>query len=356
MEWHTFFPAHTPVLALPNWQRPRLYIPAHSMHERWVRSGFYPAFRLRARLYRLALRASAAAGLITRTHTPAAAAWPLGRFVADVLPGAASVSVLLGSPSPTQKTTVQVWDEAGHVIGYLKYAEKPVARTRLQHEHEVLHQLPPGVGPRALKFGPWGAGEALVLSALPGRPFTPTLPPGPALPAYCLKLHVGPDLPLDAHPWVQHCRAQGGTLVAPWLDALAHRHWPVAVHHGDLVWNLSQDAEGRLRAFDWEYGVRQGFPGQDLAKYLLQVAMEMLNWPVAKGHALAVDYLHRHAGLALTPAEALALVRLAAHDLYQKFEADGFTPDRWEQQWRRAAWEITPAEAPLPLTLRTPHA
>ncbi len=340
MEWHNFFPAYTPVLALPNWQHPRLYIPAHTARERWVRSGFYPAFRLRARLYRLGLRATAAAGIIHQHRTAHAAAWPLGTFVQDVLPGADSISVLLGSPSPTQKTTVQVWNAEGQVIGYVKYAEKPAAQERLRYEHQVLTQLPEGAGPRPLKFGAWGDGEALVTSALPGQPFTPTLPPGKALPAYCLTLHIGNPLPVDVHPWVRWCKAHGGDLVAPWFDALAHRPWPVAVHHGDLVWNLAQDAKGTLRAFDWEYGVPEGFPGQDLAKYLLQVAMEMLNWPVEKGHTLAVDYMHQHSGLDLTRDEALAMVRLAAFDLYRKFEADGFTPDRWEQQWRKAAWEM----------------
>src|SRR5215210_1117465 len=152
MDWGLFFPPGTRVLALPSWQDPRLYLPTRSFPQRWEESAFFPAFRLRSRLRRLALRIGATAEL-GRVRQVRSTDWPLGEFTQDALPQAVSAVVLVGTPSRVQKITVQLRDENGRVLGYLKYAENEAARKRLRQERGVLSGIPKGVGPELLKYG-----------------------------------------------------------------------------------------------------------------------------------------------------------------------------------------------------------
>jgi hypothetical protein len=290
-------------------------------------------------MYRMALRATAAVGVLTTERVPASADWILNDFLSDVMPGIESVSVLMGSPAPTQKVIVQVWDGEGRVVGYVKYAEKPAARQRLEHEHRVLAELPRDVGPQVLKYGSLGTGTAMLITPLPGQLLPPSLPPDPNLSHLCRRLITGRPVPVDDHPWLQGCLKSDECTVA-WIDELRGRTWPVAVQHGDLVWNLQRAHDGTLRAFDWEYATLEGFPGQDLANYLLQVAMEMNKWSPEKSHPLVLDYFMENAWDEVTRPEALSILRLAAFDVYRKFEQDGYAPDSPEQSWRRTFWSF----------------
>ena len=42
MDWNIFYPPEEPVIALPNWERPRLLISGRSVRRRWFDSTFYP--------------------------------------------------------------------------------------------------------------------------------------------------------------------------------------------------------------------------------------------------------------------------------------------------------------------------
>ena len=56
MEWDTFFPPGTPVRALPNWKRPRLYLGTGTVSKRWASSALYPSYRASAKLFKWLLR------------------------------------------------------------------------------------------------------------------------------------------------------------------------------------------------------------------------------------------------------------------------------------------------------------
>jgi hypothetical protein len=168
MDWEAFFPPRTPVLALPSWESPRLYMPAQGFLRRWNGSSFYPAWRPLARLYRLWLRARATVGLVPVRITRSGS-WPFGAFIEEALAPVASAAVLVGTPGPTQKITIQLWDGCGKVVGYLKYGEKAAACSRLQWEYHILSVLPKGAGPMALSYGSLGDGMALCLSPVPGK-------------------------------------------------------------------------------------------------------------------------------------------------------------------------------------------
>ena len=338
VDWTPYFAPGTDVMALPRWGAPRLFISAAHPRQRWQQSAFYPAFRPRARAFRLALRAWAALGLAPTREAPVHA-WTLGRFVGEALPPVASVTVRPGWPGPEQKITVQCRGEEGCVTGYLKYAEQPAARARLRQERRVLERLPKALGPPVLKYGPWHKGAALLTAPLQGRALPTALPPPPDVAAFVRRLVVGRErLPLQEHPWAARAKRPPGLASA--LGALAGRAWPVALQHGDLTpWNLCRDARGSLHAFDWEHGTTQGFPYLDLAHYVLQVAHLVKGWPPDRALACAAQHVARGAGRAFTPQEAHALVRLAAYDAYRMALEDGHSAETPIQQFRRTIWE-----------------
>ncbi len=123
------------------------------------------------------------------------------------------------------------------------------------------------------------------------------------------------------------------------LSALAGRCWPVVAQHGDFApWNVLQDSGGNLCALDWEYGSLQGCPHLDHAFYILQTAALIHRWPPERAGDYAVERLARTPWPALEPAEALAVVRLAALDSYWKAVEDGYSSAAPLQAWRRRVW------------------
>jgi hypothetical protein len=340
MSWDEFFPPGTRVLALPSWRRPRLYLPACPLSQRWNRSKLYPASRWSARLYRLSLRAAAAAGM-KRARTAGSRRWSLGDFAEVVLPELHSVVVLVGTSGPTQKITAQLRDAKGRVLGYLKYAETEAASRRLRHEYNMLSGLPGGVGPRPMKFAPMGNGEALLSSAFPGEAIPAVLPPPDGTVGLLDALVVSPPEPLESHPWVRHLRGRGQF---PGLDAcletLASRDWPVAMQHGDFApWNLLQRPDGVLGAIDWEYGTLEGLPYLDLAYYVLQTSALIYRRDPLPAARYASGYLSKQPTLGLGAPEAQTLTRLAAYDAYLKGLEDGQSENAALQTWRRKIWE-----------------
>lgn len=338
--WDMFFAPGTRVLALPGWRRPRLYLPADPFFGRWERSRLYPASLRRARLYRLSLRATAAAGAKRSRTLRSSSDWVLGDFVRDAMPALTSVVVLTGTPGPSQKITAQLRDPKGRVLGYLKYAEKDQARRRLRQESRMLPRLPAGIGPELVKFGPMGNGEALLSGLLPGESLSPRLPPPEGLVGLLESFVVSDPTPLDAHPWVRRVRSLGGSGPDSWLAVLAGRNWPVVIQHGDFTpWNLIRSPESILGAIDWEYGTLEGFPYLDLAYYILQTSALIHRWEPRKALRCASEYLTRRPGLGLKALEAQALTRLAAYDAYWQSSEDGQPEGTYLQGWRRRVWE-----------------
>jgi hypothetical protein len=336
-----FFPPGTRVLALPNWQHPRLYLPAQRFSQRWDESAFYPASRLGARLRRLLLRISAVAGM-AEVRTVTSSDWTLGEFTGNLLPQVDSAAILVSTSSATQKVTVQLRDERGAVLGYLKHAGQGVARTRLRHEHHVLSGLSRGMGPKALKYGTFGNGEALLMTPISGKPLPTTLPPVNGVVDVMMSFTSSPPVGLEVHPWVLRTLERGSEVAAleACLEALIGKRWPIAVQHGDFApWNLLRKPGGEVGTFDWEYGRLEGFPYLDLAYYILQTAALIYRWAPAKAARYAVRYLTSEPRLALSTAEAQALTRLAAYDAYYTFLQYGRVEGTNLQVWRRAIWK-----------------
>jgi hypothetical protein len=340
-QWSAFFPPGTPVIALPHWNRPRLFVAAASPAERWRGSSFYPAFRLTARTYRWLLRLRAVAGVTTvRTAREVGGGLTLQAFLADAIPGATVRAVMLGMANRAQKLTAQLVASDGRVTGYLKCAASDLARERLGNEYDLLRLLPPEAGPRPLKLGVLAGMDALLMQAVPGRLLRAALPPPRELVEYTVSLHTPDRLAVREHPWFRSLDLVPYPELRAAAVALERREWPVVRQHGDLVpWNVLQlqGAAGRLTAVDWESGCAEGFPGLDVAHYLLQVAALICRWTPERARTYAIGYLVDY-GDGLSPAEASAIVALAAYNAFANTLIDGHGVDDPLQIWRRSVW------------------
>jgi len=265
----------------------------------------------------------------------------LQEFTQDVLPELANAVILMRASDPAQRSTVQLWDKKGRVVGYLRYAEKEIARSRLRRERLLLLRLPDGVGPKSLKYGPLGEGEALLKTSLLGRPVTVSPPPPGELVGLLEALIITDPMPVEVHPWVRRLRGRMAVDIDSWLEPLASRNWPVAIQHGDLTpWNLLRTPEGGLRLVDWEYGTLEGFPYIDLTHYILQTSALIHRLDPLEATREAIDCLRSHGSTSrdLSEAQALSLVRLAALEAYLKTSEDGQDCKAYLQTWRRAIW------------------
>jgi hypothetical protein len=340
VDWTIFFEPDTPIIALPSWKSPRILLPTQNAVQRWKQSSLFPASRSRARIYRLFLRLKAATGLM-QARTVHAASWPIRDFSEDVLPEIVNAVVMMRQSDPAQRSTAQLWDEKDRVVGYLRYAEKEIARRRLQQEYTLLLQLPDDIGPKPLKYGPMGKGLALLKTPLSGRPVTAN-PPRPGELADLLDaLIVTEPVALEIHPWVRHMRSRASFDIDAWLEPLGTRDWPVAIQHGDLTpWNLLRTSEGKLQAVDWEHGTLEGFPCIDLAHYSLQISALIHRQSPSDAVREAIDCLlsHGSTSFCLSEEQARALVSLAAYEAYLKTMEDGQKPDSRLQSWRRTIW------------------
>jgi hypothetical protein len=338
-EWHAFFPQGASVIALPGWDRPRLLVPASTLASRWSGSGVYPAVRVAAKAYRWLLRFKALGGVrAVRVPEGSRGGPTLQDFLADTLPGARVRAVMMGVAHQAQKLTVQLVSADGTVVGYLKCAAKPVARQRLKNEYLLQSELPAGAGPRPLKYARLGEMEALLMEPVRGRALSAALPPPPQLAAFVFSLSTSERYPFQVHPWVQARGLLQKPELQPVLANLISREWAVVRQHGDLVpWNLIQTAEGRLTAIDWEYGCKEGFPGVDLAHYILQVAAQIHRWTPARAREYATQYLVQ-SGLDVSVEEARAIVKLAAYLAFQDAIVDGWKAGDPLQRWRGLVW------------------
>jgi aminoglycoside phosphotransferase len=343
-DWQCFFPPGTPVLALPSRQAARLYIPAHNPYQRWKTSSLYPASRALGTLYRLVLRAKAVAGLAAVITVHPRNHWLLGDFVRPVLPELSCAVVLVGYPGPTQKFVVQLLDAKGAILGYLKYAEKDGARERLRQERQMLMKIPNGVGPKLLKYGVLGDGEALLTTAVPGSKVPAKLPPDDRLLAFARSLRTPYLSSLEDHPWVRRVCSENRDEVYRCLEVLSGRDWPVVIQHGDCVpWNLVQRPDGTLGAIDWEYGTLQGFPCLDLIYFILQTSFLVHRWAPPRAAEYATRYLTLLPEFELGSEEARALTRLAAYEVFQRFMDYGQPPAApvlgLPAPWWHTVWE-----------------
>ncbi len=348
MRWDRFFTRGTPVIALPDWNEPRLFVPAQNFWQRWKGSSLCPppsakpdAIALPPKLGRLLYRIQVALGQspMQIACRKKSGSIDIQGFVREIFPEFSWAVFSVGVPGKAQKITAQLWNDRHQVIGYLKYSRKPIACDRIAREYAVLSQLQ--VQPRPLKFGPLSKGTALLIEPIPGKHISSgTLPPEPEILTLLDQYAIAKPVPLNEHPWVQSFQQTADPFALKWLDALGNRPWPIVALHGDFSpWNLLRSPNGKIFAIDWEYGLAEGFPYLDLAYYILQVAYWSLKWSPIQAFEYAVEFLSSRSGPNLTLAEAKAIVRLSAYQGYQFMLEDGHSLEEQPQYWRSKVWE-----------------
>lgn len=332
-EWEQFFQPNTAVLALPSWGNPKLILKADSLAQRWNASALYPAFRILAKGFRLAMRLRACVGWgIRQTEGP----WSLEPLLKDLGVNWSTNAVLMGTLGPAQKITIQL-SQYRQVRAYAKFGQTPAAQARLEQEYLVLKALPPGIAPKALALQDICSGKLLVISAIAGNTLPAHLPVPQLVRDFLLKLPRGKSFGICEHPWVKPLLPD--PRASAWLQSLKEREWPIVPLHGDFApWNLIRQ-NGQISAIDWEYGSPDGLPGVDLAHYVLQVSALVMRSPPAKARENAIQTLLQTPQLGLSYIQAQNIVFLAALDACNKALADGQSPQEPLQRWRKQIWE-----------------
>lgn len=338
MDSLSFFPQHSCIRALPNGQAPRLFLTGKTVRKRWRESAAYPAYRSPAKIYRLFLRMKVACGF-GKSWLADSKPWIVGGFLHGVLSDVQSTVVLVGTPGPSQKLIIQLWDNH-RIIAYLKYAESPRAQMLLQREADILLSLPKGLSPTVLKYGQLKQGFGLLITPVIGRQIPAKLPPSTLLLSFLRSLDTVDEIALEKHPWVSSYLLKfGEDNIMPWLSILAGRSWSITRHHGDFApWNLLVNHENRVVAIDWEYGFRDGFPLLDLAYYVLQVAKLIYRWAPDYAFTYTVNYLRSNVDMKLSLPEAKAITCLTAYLLFKRARDEGHAEDSQIQKWHRAVW------------------
>jgi hypothetical protein len=228
--WNRIFEADQQVLSLPSWSAPRLLIVSESAIQRWQDSkAYYPAFRFRAKLFKLVLRflvtffpqmfcrqkkvggasvtSLAVAKWLDQSFKSFACsataqslfsgyfqkknpdvlieAWDVNpslrgellSFARQSFSGMDRCVVLTGStPHRKKKIIAQVRSRRGTIIGYLKYGQTPEAQACIEQEYSCLTALPAGAGPACIGITRADAFTCMALSPVSGNMLPAKIP------------------------------------------------------------------------------------------------------------------------------------------------------------------------------------
>ena len=281
ISWQLFFAPGERVIALPCWRKPRLYIVSKHWKQRWKDSEFYPAFKPRAKLFKLAVRILAACDFLPAKKAVA------GPKVCS-LKSAVSFSrlaVLVGVDGPTQKLIARCLDSDGRPVAYIKYGEKPLACEKIGNEADVLNRMAsapighddislPETAPQLLWRGELGRGVALMISAVEGEMLDARLSASAdscqlmAVKEYLERLRISDvTFDIDDHPAIVRlrkqvagvgdqragvCRQSSVISLQDFFEILAPlraQKWPVVIQHGDFTpWNTIRISESSVKS------------------------------------------------------------------------------------------------------------
>jgi hypothetical protein len=180
-------------------------------------------------------------------------------------------SLLLGTPGPFRKLTIQVMRPNGAILGYIKLPLTDAAIGRVSREAATLQSLSEFASlqphiPRRLYSGEWQGGHLLFVSSGPFRPGPTTF--GPQHQRFLERLRNIHSVEKPGSILVREVaeRWQKVELVVdPVLRELGRRSLACAerdfanslvqcgITHGDFApWNTRLDEHGELFVFDWE--------------------------------------------------------------------------------------------------------
>lgn len=304
-------------LAIPSATRPDFYLPldtsASARRACWAYNGLRP---IRRRLPRAAIGLAASLwGGRGRRLVPASRLIRADRgdgsllgCLADEL-GVSPLAAAIGTPRRDGwwKPTLQLFDQAGHPVGFAKIGLGALADRLVTNEHAALTS---GAKPASIKVP---AALAMIrwrdLAVVVTEPMPPTVrrrPDDAGAPTAAMASLWGNADPvaLVGGPWWAATRrrldAVAGTGdAAPELDRMGeilaaaatvaagaqvvHGRW-----HGDWVpWNMAHDRDGTVWLWDWEYSGADVPAGTDRMHWAYQVARVLRGESVADSGTFA---------------------------------------------------------------------
>ncbi|RKX69975.1 hypothetical protein DRP53_06545 [candidate division WOR-3 bacterium] len=338
LKWINFFKPGSRVVAVPNWIKPELLFSVDNISNSFtVVRQFFNVYTLRGELRKIGVSLLAMLKMLRPIPVPGRK-WKLEAFLKNVNMDVADVVLIVGKQTPIQKVKIILLDDRGDVVGFLKYAERIIAKMRLTHEYKILSILPRDIAPRPIKLDTLYNGIGLLTSVISGQKIKAVLPPAPDVIKFMNRLVIEKNKSLDNHPWIQRLKTEKKFSYNEWLEPLCKLKWDVVIEHGDFVpWNLLETKDGSIKAVDWEFASLEGFPYIDIVYYILQIAALIKKWNPKRASLFAVNYLRQQFGFDLHV--AASLVRLSAFEAYSITAQNG-RDDRWPlQRWRRAIWD-----------------
>ena len=341
---------------IPSWDNPRWFIPLASPSVSSAGFNLYTPAKASARLKQFAARVAVHSRLpfwyrdqlLVAQREPS----PLGNAMARLFPGH-KIHFALSAGAPdgalNRKASAAVIDGSGKLLAFLKLAASELANQLLHREAEVLRSLAstPGVRevvPRLLAAEEVDGTYFTAQEPLPGGPASTALTPlhHRLLDQFTSRSPVAPsetELVRNLLPRIKALpKSQPELTVAldGVLATLSDQRIACGAIHGDFApWNLRLH-NGRISAFDWEYGCLEGPAGLDEIHYRLQVGYLINNWTVDTAvHELADSqvldrYLSRP-----SPAARHALVGLYLIDMLVRLYAEGYDNGNEMVMWKR---------------------
>jgi hypothetical protein len=342
MDWQSFFPKGSRVRIFPRELSPRLFLLSDGYFMRWHGSSFFPAYRFSAKLRKLAFRVFAT--LFSNQTRITDRDWAFDELIKDVFGdylGVKPWAILLGGEKETRKYILELRDSGGRVMAYIKYGDTEISKKRIEHECSVLSSLPRGIAPEILNYKYLNGGMAILLSPIRGKQVGVGWGMSDAIIRYIASFPTYDTCDVDKHPWIARIlSSEGGADLLEYVHCLSARKWSIVLQHGDLApWNLVVCKNLDVVAYDWGYATIGGFPGRDLAYYLLQIGALIKGWSPEKTRGRVAEKISMLPGLALRKIEADSIVRLAAYDAYLNSREDMISDNTYLQQWRMAVWK-----------------
>lgn len=351
---------------LPSLQNARWFVPLDSAVLSSAAMSMYTPSRFSARLKRAALRLAMHARLpvwykdhvwIAQRQSP-----PLEEALNPLFPGQ-KVRWALSSGAPegarNRKASAVILAADGKRLAFVKMARSAVARRIMNHEAVVLKHLGglasvAGLAPRVLFSDEVDGICVLAQTPLEGAPAPVGLTP--AHREFLEQLQTplivrAADtataagladriraLPVSRPDLLHTCQRV--------LPVLREFQVPLTIVHGDFApWNLRL-SNGRLSAFDWEYGEPHGLPLMDEMHYRLQTGWLLEQWGTRQGITWIQQFAWERP-LGLDPRHVQAIATVYLLDALARLLAEGYEDQEEIIRWHRQILDrISPQSSP----------
>lgn len=344
--------------AVPSLRNARWFVPLDSPQTSQSALSLYTPSRRSAKVKRAIVKAAMHARLplwyrdqiwIARRTAP-----PLESALASVVEGD-GVRWALSSGAPlgarNRKASALLIDRRGKLLSFVKLARSPIARDIVSREVNVLRRLQQidsirQAVPRVLFSQE--VDQTLLLATTPLEGDVAPLELGAAhrefLAALRLPLRVrASDASIVERlaPRLQSCCPAPHTLLRIYqalVPRLAEFEVPLTIVHGDFApWNL-RFSQGRIGAFDWEYGELNGLPLIDEIHYSLQCGWLLRGWTVDTA-LLALHAMASRRPLRLEPDQVEAIAGVYLLDVLARLLGEGYDPAEEVIAWHQRLLE-----------------